>query len=315
MGEETVFKKVEDLTVQKGKGREPVFVVLFGEGAGKTFRLKKDGPTTVGRSKEADITLNDTSISRKHAEITTNGSDKVAIIDLNSTNGTFVNGNRVKEANLQEGDKLQLGDSLIHKFSFQDVLEEAFQENLYKSATQDSLTGIYNKKFFVDTFSKEFSYNKRGEEVFSLIMFDIDHFKKINDAHGHLTGDYVLRCVAQVISRELRTEDIFCRYGGEEFTIILKGQGAAPSRNFAERIRKVVCTTKFEHEGKVVPVSISIGIATFDKKGKFDGYNDMIKEADSYLYKAKDRGRNQVCAEDENISKQEPSKPPMNIVN
>ncbi len=298
MAEETIFKKVENLTAQKGKGREPVFVVILGEGSGKTFRLNKERPTVLGRSKEADITLNDTSISRKHAEITTLGSDKVAILDLNSTNGTFVNGNRIKEANLQDGDKIQLGDSLILKFSFQDVLEEEFQENLYKSATQDSLTGIYNKKFFIDTFSKEFSYNKRGEEVFSLIMFDIDHFKKINDTHGHLAGDFILKNVAQVVVRELRNEDVFCRYGGEEFTIILKGQGANPSRNLAERIRKAICNAKFEHDLKQIPVSISLGIATFDKKGKFNEYNDMIKEADSYLYKAKEHGRNQVCAEE-----------------
>lgn len=292
MDDKTIYKNAKDLT-SDFKNREPVFVVIFGSNTGKIYRIQKKNNIVIGRADTADIMLPDDGISRKHAQINIFPNGKIMISDLNSTNGTFVNGEKVDEKELTDGDKIQLGSALILKFSFQDGLEESFQENLYQSATQDSMLQIYNKKYFMDTLAKEYSYAIRNNEKLSLIMFDIDHFKKINDTYGHQAGDFVLKTLAKTIKGRTRKEDIFARYGGEEFTLILKGKSLEQAIFFAERIRNIIESTEFIFEGTKIPVTISLGVALFDAK-KHTEPDKLIKDADAQLYNAKQNGRNQV---------------------
>lgn len=291
----TVFTNAKALTKEADK-KEPVILVIYGESTGKSFKLNKDKPTFVGRSTELDIVLSDAGISRKHAQVNYLSDGGVILIDLNSTNGTFVNGEKIEEKRLSEGDKVQIGSAAIVKFSYQDSLEEKYQQSIYESATLDSLTKSYNKKFFLDNLEKEFSFAKRGSITFSLIIFDIDHFKKINDTHGHQAGDYILKNLATVIKKATRQEDVLCRYGGEEFTIILRGINAEKSLLLGDRLRKAVEIATFEFEGKKIKVTISVGITTMTK-ANFESMDDMIKKADGYLYKAKENGRNRVESE------------------
>ncbi|MFH1728000.1 MAG: GGDEF domain-containing protein [Pseudomonadota bacterium] len=289
--EQTVFRRKEDL-IPTDKDREPVFIIILGEEVGKVYRIKRDKPMIIGRAKDVDIVMNDIGISRKHAQIAFTGNGQLAIFDLNSTNGTYVNGERVSEQELADGDKIQIGSAAIIKFSYQDMLEESFQKNLYQSATKDALTEIYNKKFFIDAITKELSYSLRSDFPLSLIIFDIDHFKRINDTWGHQAGDHVLKKLARLIQEQIRKEDVFCRYGGEEFTLILKGKNAEHAILTAERLRKIVDAHKFSFEDKEIPLTISLGIATLTKEDKFPTPDDMIKEADKFLYQAKEAGRN-----------------------
>jgi two-component system, cell cycle response regulator len=266
-------------------------IVINGERVGEMFKLTKD-ETYIGRSEECDITIDDDGVSRRHCKIARTARG-VELHDNESTNGTFANGERISSHVLSDGDKIQLGQITILKFSYQDDLEEAFQRRMYEAAVRDPLTGIYNKRYFVDRLRGEYAYSVRHTVPLSLLLFDIDHFKRINDTYGHPAGDTVLKHLAQVVSRAIRAEDIFARYGGEEFAVIARELESAPAYAFAERLRRVVESTRFEAEGYHIPVTISLGVATLGPTNFLDEA-DMIREADQNLYVAKRGGRNRV---------------------
>lgn len=266
-------------------------IVINGERVGEMFKLTKD-ETYIGRAEDCDLVLDDDGVSRRHCRIlrTPRGFE---LYDNDSTNGTFANGERARQHPLNDGDKIQLGQVTILKFSYQDDLEEAFQRRMYEAAVRDPLTGIYNKRYFIDRLRGEYAYSVRHAVPLSLLLFDIDHFKRINDTYGHPAGDAVLKTLAQVVSRAIRAEDIFARYGGEEFAVIARELESAPAYAFAERLRRIVESTRIEAEGYHIPVTVSLGIATLGPSNFLDEA-DMIREADQNLYAAKRGGRNRV---------------------
>ncbi|MDP8247711.1 MAG: GGDEF domain-containing protein [Candidatus Tritonobacter lacicola] len=271
--------------------RKATLIVISGGQAGQMFPLT--GPEVlIGRAGKCDIILEDNGVSRTHARLLRVASGKYRIEDLQSTNGTYCNTRRIDAHVLREGDKLHIG-SITLKFSYQDNIEEQFQKELYESATRDGLTGIYNRRFFDDHFRGEFSYAQRQRCPISLVLIDVDYFKRINDAHGHEAGDHVLRGLAKTIFGVIRREDIFCRYGGEEFVIILKGVDGEEALVNATRLRRLVEKTEFTFGGKLLPVRISIGIATLNNVN-FRDHKEMFQAADRYLYLAKSKGRNRV---------------------
>jgi diguanylate cyclase (GGDEF)-like protein len=254
-----------------------------------------DTPVVIGRSHEVDITLVDDGISRKHATIEKDG-DVWRIRDLGSTNGLFINGNRVDTQNLADGDHIRVGSTTILKYSLQDSVEEDFQRRMYDSAVRDGLTEVFNKRYFRDCLASEFSYYLRHDRQLSVLMLDIDHFKKCNDTYGHIAGDYILKNVAKVIAKDLRTEDILCRYGGEEFAVIMRSTGAGEALVAAERIRHAVAAHAFSYEGKEIKITVSIGVATL-QQGNYPTAQHLVRAADKYLYAAKEAGRNRTaCA-------------------
>jgi two-component system cell cycle response regulator len=267
-------------------------IVINGERVGEMFKLTKD-EICIGRAEECDLILSDDGVSRRHCMINRAPNGGYTLLDNESTNGTFANGERAYQHALADGDKIQLGQVTILKFSYQDDLEEAFQRRMYEAAVRDPLTGIYNKRYFTDRLRGEYAYSIRHAVPLSLLLFDIDHFKRINDTYGHPAGDTVLKGLAQVVSRAIRAEDIFARYGGEEFAVIARELESAPAYAFAERLRRIIETTKFEAEGYTIPVTVSIGIATLGPTNFLDE-GDMIRESDQNLYAAKRSGRNRV---------------------
>lgn len=269
----------------------PYLIVLNGDRVGEMFKIVKD-EITIGRSEDCDIVIEDDGVSRWHCKITQTAKE-VVLLDNESTNGTFANGERIQTITLQDGDKIQLGQITVLKFSYQDDLEEAFQRRMYEAAVRDPLTGVYNKRYFLDRLRGEYAYSVRHTVPLSLLLFDIDHFKKINDTYGHPAGDSVLKTLSQVINRTIRAEDIFARYGGEEFAVIARELESASAFAFAERLRRVVEATRFEAEGYTIPVTISLGISTLGPSNFLDEH-DMIREADQNLYAAKRGGRNRV---------------------
>jgi two-component system, cell cycle response regulator len=291
--DKTVIQGITDFTASLDN-RQASLIVISGSAAGKMFKLAPL-PLHIGRSPDCEICIDDEGISRKHVRLDKDPHGNVVIEDLNSTNGTYYNGSRISCHNLQDGDKVQIGSITILKFSYQDSLEEAFLQNQYNQATHDGLTSLYNKKYFLDRFAKEFSYSLRHSSLLTVIFIDLDRFKTINDTFGHPAGDMVLRQMAEVIRKSLRNEDIFARFGGEEFVIVLRDVDENRSHVLAERVRRTVEVSKFVWEGKRIPVTISLGVATLHD-GSFGDPAQMLRAADQYLYKAKGNGRNRVAS-------------------
>lgn len=291
--EKTQVQNIADLLAQVKRNSAYLFV-LTGSAVGKMFKVQGE-EMTIGRSSDAEIQLQDDGVSRRHAKVIIKPDGSVLLIDLGSTNGTFFNGQRIDVHSLQDGDKVQIGSATILKFSYQDNLDEAYQKNLYDSATRDPMTRVYNKKFFADTFRKDFSYCLRHRVPLTLVIFDVDHFKKINDTYGHQAGDHVLIRLAQKVQETIRTEDVFARYGGEEFVLLLRECDEEKGFIFCERVRRGIEAMDFVHEGRRMPVTVSLGLATLED-ADYPGPDEMLAAADKYLYKAKQSGRNRVEA-------------------
>jgi diguanylate cyclase (GGDEF)-like protein len=266
-------------------------IVLAGTAVGEMYKIVNE-TTTIGRSQQADIQVVDEGISRRHATIEHRG-DHVVIRDLGSTNGTFCNGERITEYNLKDGDKIQVGSTTILKFTFHDSLDETFQRQMYESALRDGLTKAFNKKYFLERLESEFAYAVRHKSPLSLIMFDIDHFKQINDTHGHLAGDYTLSTLSQVVIQTIRKEDVFARYGGEEFAVISRGIDLAGAAVFGDRIRQRIESQAFTYNNQTIRVTVSGGVAAVPDVGMRE-MAELIGLADDALYRAKRQGRNRV---------------------
>jgi len=283
----TVISRISDRPATAGS--EACLVVIYGLELGKKYNV--DRPSTiVGRSTTADIQVDQESVSRNHCELIHTNAN-IVLRDLGSTNGTYVNDQLVDEYVLRDGDLIKVGRS-IFKFLSGDNIENAYHEEIYRLTTIDGLTQVYNKRYFIETLEREIGRAHRYRRELSLILFDIDHFKKINDSYGHLAGDYVLKHLASIIRSRIRREDILSRYGGEEFAIVLPEIDSHNALQFAEKIRSLVETANFRFEETDIPVTISIGVASLAP----DLYetHPFIRIADDHLYAAKEQGRNRV---------------------
>lgn len=294
--DKTAVHRIQDL-LSETKTTSAYLIIISAKTpatVGKMVKIEK-GELIMGRSPDTQLQCEDDGISRKHCKLSVAPNGNYQLVDLGSTNGTFLNGIKVNVATLQDGDKIQIGANTVVKFSIQDALEEQYQRSIYESATRDGLTRIFNKKYFLDTLKKEFAYCLRHRVPLSLVMFDIDHFKKINDTYGHPAGDAVLQKVAQRVSDTVRQEDLFARYGGEEFSLMLRESASDKAIRCAERCRRAVDGSEFIFNGTPIKVTISLGVATlFDSD--FAQPEDLISAADKYLYRAKKGGRNRVDA-------------------
>lgn len=174
----------------------------------------------------------------------------------------------------------------------QDELKRS-NEKLLELSNTDHLTGLFNRRYMMETLDKEVQRSIRKGGALSLIMLDIDHFKRVNDSYGHQQGDSVLRKVALLLQKELRTYDCAARYGGEEFVAILPDSTLKESVFVADRIRKAVQGTRFAVPLDTLSLTVSLGVACFSKEHTttVDGF---IKIADDALYLAKANGRNRV---------------------
>lgn len=181
------------------------------------------------------------------------------------------------------------------------ALEEA-NTMLESLSTTDALTGISNRRNFDAKLQYEYSRAVRYRTSFSCIMFDIDFFKKVNDTHGHLFGDEVLKMIGRVLNTELRSHDIFARYGGEEFVILLPETSTASAHRVAEKLRTLIAGKTVKKDGVTEKITLSCGIATLDKETMKNG-NDLIKNADLSMYHAKKTGRNRSVIFSDSINK------------
>ncbi|HEY0711372.1 MAG TPA: diguanylate cyclase, partial [Polyangia bacterium] len=220
--------------------------------------------------------------------------DRVILRDLRSTNGTFCRGLKVEEQDLTDGDKILVGSGTVLKFTYHDKLDEDFQRQMLDSALRDDLTKAFNKRYFQDRIESEYAYAIRHNLATALITFDIDHFKQVNDTHGHPGGDHVLAQISKVILATIRVEDVFARVGGEEFAVICRGADLLQGKIVAERIRAAVSNQAITWNGRPIPVTVSIGVAAVPSVS-IRHAADFVAAADEMLYEAKRSGRNRVC--------------------
>lgn len=271
-------------------------IVLAGAAVGEMYKVPR-AEAKIGRGAGCEVRLPDDGVSRAHARLVTEG-DQILLEDLDSRNGTFLNGKKVSSlVALADGDKIQIGRTTILKFSYHDALEESFHEQMYESALRDALTRLFNKRYFLDRLDGELRFARRHQTTVAVLMADVDHFKSINDTHGHLAGDAVLANISGVIARAVRNEDVVARFGGEELGIILRQIPIEAAQHLAERLRRLVeGTTTIAGDGdakKSIKCTVSIGVAAFPHDG-IDTVPALIEAADKAMYRAKHGGRNRV---------------------
>ncbi len=273
-------------------GKRGCLTVLTGTATGKMFKLPR-GTAMIGRAHDAEVRIIDDGVSRHHARLRydTGG---LWVSDLDSRNGTFVNGEKITTPTpLKNGDKVQIGAATVLRFAYHDELDDSFHESLLSSALRDPLTKLFNKRYLMDRLDSELKFANRHETSISLLMLDIDHFKTINDSHGHLAGDAVLANFANALTRAVRNEDVVARFGGEEIAIILRAIAIEPAFALGERLRKLIEQTVTDHAGLQLRATASIGVAGFPTVHT-DVPEQLVEAADRALYRAKHGGRNRV---------------------
>jgi two-component system, cell cycle response regulator len=266
-----------------------VLIYPPGPDMGKRFALSRN-EVVLGRGSDCDIQVDRDSVSRRHARVF-RSTDQWMVEDLQSTNGSYVNDVPVQNSMLRDADFLKIGAAIFKFLSGQGV-EASYHEEIYRMTIVDGLTGAHNKRYFLEFLEREIARCSRYRRPLSLLMLDIDHFKAINDQHGHLTGDFVLRELSRRLLGRVRREELLARYGGEEFAAVLPETDLHGGRIFAEQVRRLVADAPFEYEGDRFNVTISVGLTTVE--GEDIEPMTFIKRADDNLYRAKRDGRNRV---------------------
>jgi diguanylate cyclase (GGDEF)-like protein len=291
---------------------------LRGELIATPIPLERDR-VIIGRALEADIRLNDFKASRMHAEIIgvvnrDTGKPEFRIKDLNSTNGTIVNGHHISEESLTNGDKILIGDHLF-RFDLLDEIDREFQQHIHRLLAHDDLTGLLTSKSFFTELRREAARSENENRPFCVMMMDVDHFKTVNDTYGHLTGNHVLEELGVIIKSALRSGDVAARFGGEEFAAFLLDAGYPQALVAAERVRRDVERHQFTalhtggaNDGAHFHITMSIGFAACPDDGKDP--IQLVELADSALYRAKSNGRNQASAYQPSLAVSEKPLPP-----
>jgi diguanylate cyclase (GGDEF)-like protein len=264
-------------------------VIISGEDMGRRYELGNQ-EVSIGRADTCTICVPTDQVSRKHATIQ-GILGKYYIVDNRSTNGTFVNEQKVERAKLMDGDQIRVGKTVL-KYTESHV-EQRYFEHVFNLATMDALTGALNKRYFDETFGKEVARAHQTEMPLSIVLFDIDHFKKINDTYGHPAGDAVLKNVAAAISAQLRDGDTLFRVGGEEFALVLTATPKDLAVQAAEATRGLIEGLVTEVTGARIAATLSLGVAQLRSS---EEPSALYQRVDARLYAAKRGGRNRVVA-------------------
>jgi len=269
-----------------------VHIYPTGPGMGSRYLLG-ELPLVFGRGGDCDVRINDHSVSRRHARIQP-GADGYYAVDLQSTNGTYVNDVPASMYKLKDGDYLRIGNC-IYRFLMSGNVEAEYHEEIYRLTIIDALTDIHNKRYFIEFLDRELSRSSRYERPLSLAMIDIDRFKLINEELGHLGGDFTLRELAARIKGNIRKEELFSRFGGEEFAVVLPETPILGAAHLCNRLLAVISQQPFQYEEHTYTVTISAGVVTTQGEKNITPV-ELIRRADEKLYQAKRDGRNRVIS-------------------
>jgi diguanylate cyclase (GGDEF)-like protein len=270
---------------------EWALVAYAGAALGRLFPLAP-GEVVIGRSPDCAVSLLDGEVSRNHARLRVSEWG-IQAEDLGSTNGTLLNGELIEgPVQLKAGDRLGVGGHVL-KLVAMDPLERAFHETLLDLSTKDPLTGLANRGATLAEVQNRFGLSLRYNRPLSVVICDLDYFKRVNDTHGHGAGDLVLRVFGERLLHCLREADLAGRIGGEEFLILLPETDLSGARPFAERLRKSISAQPVPLPSGPLEVSCSLGIAERTVSDLEAG--QLLARADAALYRAKHGGRNRVC--------------------
>jgi diguanylate cyclase (GGDEF)-like protein len=279
-----------DAAATRTAGR-PTLVIIHGSDTGQRFVLG-ERTYVVGRAEGCDLRLDDDTASRRHAELVV-GAVGVTVRDLGSRNGTYVNDNAALEPRwVDDGDVLRIGRTLL-KFLCGANVETAYFEEIHRVMTSDGLTGALNRRGLDAELERRWYEWRRYKRSFSLVMFDLDHFKRVNDTHGHRVGDRVLASIGRIVLDMKRLSDAFGRYGGEEFMLVLPETPLEASLLVAERLRERVAASPLDVDGAPIPVTVSLGVAATQLSTA--SLEELVQEVDDRLYEAKQGGRDRVA--------------------
>jgi two-component system cell cycle response regulator len=289
---DTFNQRIEDATKAP-----PCIVMLEGPAGyvGKQWPIDRSD-MIIGRSMTSGVFIDDRSVSRSHAKLSAVSGD-VFILDLESSNRTVVNEDPIPPlvaVKLKNNDQIKTGNVLF-KFLERGSIEAHAIEQLQTKSEKDPLTGIFNKGALQMKGTESFKRARLLKVPMSIAVFDIDHFKKVNDTYGHPAGDFVLKEMAAVIGTKLiRLDDYFARYGGEEFVVLLFGSNLQQAIEIGERLRATIEGHQFMYQGTKMPVTISVGVAT--KEGEINSWEELFAKADTAMYQSKRAGRNRVTS-------------------
>ncbi len=290
---------VEDKTViaeagsysyaQVTTAKKACLIQYSGASLGKRYVLNHD--SIIGRVPPVDLIINEPTVSKKHARFSFVGS-KVSVEDLQSSNGTYVNDIKINaRTELNDGDIIRVGNVLL-KFFANDNADNIFMDKIYRMATIDAGTQIFNKKYLLESLDAEFKFAKVYQKPLSLIMYDLDFFKKVNDVYGHNAGDFILKETASLVKGAIRKEDIFGRFGGEEFCIVLPNTELKIAVELAERLRSIIEAHVFNFESNTIKQTVSIGVC--QQNSHHESVPQFMEDVDKKLYDSKHNGRNRV---------------------
>ena len=295
-GSTDVLQALPEAMWQGEVQRQYIVRVLAGPQTGLSRMLDKD-EIVIGRGTGCDILLADSALSRRHCRVVRTA-DGPALEDLSSSNGTFLDGQPVKGAQLlSEGSRIQIGRHTVLGIALQDQLEHSASRQLYEFSMRDPLTGIHNRRYFDQRLNEEFAYSLRHRSPISVLIVDLDFFKRINDTWGHPTGDRVLRQAAEILQRCVRKEDVAARFGGEEFAMLARIQLPEGALALGERARRRLERGSVAQDGQHIRFTASVGIASAFPDQGYDSVAALLAAADSALYRAKASGRNR-CVDD-----------------
>ncbi len=260
---------------------------------GSRYRLSPGTTLEIGRSPAVGVSLPEVmSISRKHARLRYAG-PVVTIEDLGSTNGTFVNGQPIQGRTvLRSGDRFQT--AAVHfKFLHEQDVESAYHLAIYELVARDGLTEIFNKRKYEEEVQREFARAVRHHRPLSLVLFDLDEFKQINDSYGHLCGDFVLKQVASLARDLTRPEEVLARVGGDEFAILVPETSIHGAETLAVKLRDRIEGYDHRYGDLKITVRCSFGVA--ELAPEMTSPQDLFHSADAALLLAKRSGRNRVA--------------------
>ena len=299
--DKTVIADIGSFDIQQATKKETnsSLVQYSGTTLGKRYILRGSS-LKVGRSPEADVTIGESSVSRIHALLSRRGEDLI-IEDAGSANGTYLNDARVaKPTLLNDQDMVRLG-AVVLKFFSSGNMDGYIQDKIYRMATIDAGTDLYNKQYLMDALETEFQASRQSGRNLSLIYYDLDHFKKVNDAYGHNAGDQVLKEGSELVRRLVRKDDILGRFGGEEFIIVLPGTDAKTALELAERIRSAMEAHTFylkvmgpDRGRQTIRHKQTFSVGVSQLTGDMHSAQDLMESADKKLYTSKRNGRNRV---------------------
>ena len=294
-----MLEKLSETLVSHPKKQAPVsskdacLVLIYPTGPemGLRFALA-DQNVIIGRSPSCQVHIDNASVSRQHARIDRDEAGVYFATDLQSTNGTFVNDVPANQTIIKDGDYLKVGNC-IYRFLAGGNIEADYHEVIYNLTIIDALTSCPNKRFFNEFLDREISRSNRHKRPLSVLMIDLDNFKAVNDSMGHLAGDSALKAMAALIRETIRREELFSRFGGEEFAIILPETKIEQAVILAEKIRSIVENNQFDFESKKFNITVSIGVATTEGDPPVT-MDQLIQQSDARLYLAKNSGKNRV---------------------